>query len=154
ALRSVDPEAAMQLSMLFRLWAGQSLEMRWIAGDRLFTVLAEAAPTGVRGADPAFWLTRLDALRLPNRADQFDETAIDYCVTYEVSPPSWEPARCQVHISGSGQGTTQPPLSLVSDVSTSFEESQLTTDAGLIQVGKVELSGQLVGDIGMTLGKM
>ena len=60
------------------------------AGDRLFHVLQEAAPTGVRDADPAFWLTRLDALRLANRADQFDEAAIDYCVTYEVSPPSWE----------------------------------------------------------------
>jgi hypothetical protein len=90
ALRRIDAEAAMQLSMLFRLWAGQALEMRWMSGDRLFTVLQEAAPTGVRDADPAFWLTRLDALRLVNRPDQFDETAIDYCVTYEVSPPSWE----------------------------------------------------------------
>ena len=64
----------MQLSILFRLWSGQALEMRWIAGERLFQVLAESAPTGVRDADPAFWLTRLDALRLANRADQFDES--------------------------------------------------------------------------------
>ena len=39
-------------------------------------VLQEAAPTGVRDADPAFWITRLDGLRLTNRADQFDEAAI------------------------------------------------------------------------------
>ena len=62
-------------------------------GERLFTVLQEAAPTGVRDADPAFWQLRLDALRMTNRPDQFDEAAIDYCVTYEVSPPSWEPAQ-------------------------------------------------------------
>jgi len=153
-LKSVDVEACARLSELFRNWIPQDLDMRWLNGQRLFHVLQEAAATGNRDADPAYWQVRLDALRMTNRADQFDEAAIDYCVTYEVSPPSWEPARCEVRIAGSGQGTTQPPLSLVSDVSTSFEESQLTTDAGLIQVGKVELSGQLVGDIGMTLGKM
>ena len=154
-LRSVDAEAAMQLSMVFRLWAGQALEMRWQAGDRLFNVLQDAAPTGVRDADPAFWLTRLDALRLANRADQFDEAAIDYCVTYEVSPPSWEPTRCKVHISGSNLSTRNPPLSVVSDVSTSFLESGLIEDIGSgIEMAHVELSGQLVGDISATLEKL
>ena len=123
-------------------------------GERLFTVLQEAAPTGVRDADPAYWQLRLDALRMTNRPDQFDEAAIDYCVTYEVSPPSWEAARCIVRISGSNQGTTQPPLSVVSDVSTSFQESQLTDAPHMVEVGTVELSGQLIGDIGLTLKKM
>ncbi len=156
-LRRVDAEAAMQLSMLFRLWSGQSLEQRWLAGERLFAVLQEAAPTGMRDADPAYWLTRLDALRLANRADQFDEAAIDYCVTYEVSPPSWEPTRCKVHISGSGSSTRQPDLSLVSDVSTGFMESALFDDAGgsgQVEVAHVELSGQLIGDISQTLAKL
>jgi hypothetical protein len=152
ALRSIDAEAAMQLSTVFRLWAGQRLEMRWLSGERLFTVLQESAPTGVRDADPAYWLTRLDGLRLTNRADQFDEAAIDYCVTYEVSPPSWEPARCKVRISGSSISTLAPPLSMVSEVSTSFHESGLADDhlAG-VSVAHVELSGQLVGDISATL---
>ncbi|MBL8342362.1 MAG: hypothetical protein JNL30_12910 [Rubrivivax sp.] len=154
-LRGIEAEAAMQLSTLFRLWAGQAIEMRWIGGDRLFQVLAEAAPTGVRDADPAFWLTRLDGLRLANRADQFDEAAIDYCVTYEVSPPSWEAARCKVHISGQAISTRTPPLSVVSDVSTSFMESGLSEDAITgIEVANVELSGQLVGDISSTLKKL
>ncbi len=153
-LQSIDAEAAMQLSMVFRLWSGQALEMRWLAGERLFVVLQEAAPTGVRDADPSFWLTRLDALRLANRADQFDETAIDYCVTYEVSPPSWEATRCKVHISGSNLSTRNPPLSIVSEVSTGFLESGLSDEAGGIEVSHVELSGQLVGDISATLNKL
>jgi hypothetical protein len=153
-LRRIDPEAAMQLSMLFRLWSGQALELRWLAGERLFAVLQEAAPTGVRDADPAFWLTRLDALRLANRVDQFDETAIDYCVTYEVSPPSWEPTRCKVHISGSGVNTRTPSLSRVAEVSSSFLESVQTEDGTGVEMAHVELSGQLVGDIGGTLSKL
>jgi hypothetical protein len=153
-LQRIDAEAAMQLSTLFRLWGGQALELRWVAGNRLFGVLAEAAPTGVRDADPAFWLTRLDALRLANRADQFDEAAIDYCVTYEVSPPSWEPARCKVILSDSGLATRPPSLSMVSEVSTSFQESGLSSEPGGVEVAHVELSGQLVGDISATLNRL
>jgi len=154
-LRRIDAEAAMQLAALFRGWSGQPLELRWVAGERLFAVLAEAAPSGVRDADPAFWLTRLEALRLANRVDQFDEAAIEYCITYEVSPPSWEPTRCKVHVSGSSNSTRTPPLSMVSEVSTTFMESDLSDfPAGSIEVAHVELSGQLIGDIGPTLAKL
>ena len=155
ALRRVDAEAATQLSSLFRHWSKQPLEMRWMSGENLFSTLQEAAPTGVRDADPAFWQARLDALRLANRADQFDEAAIDYCVTYEVSPPSWEHARCNVRISGSGMNTHTPPLSMVSEVSTAFMESSLVEDTGAgTQVANIELSGQLIGDISETLNRL
>lgn len=155
ALKGIDTEGAARLSELFRNWIRQRLEMRWLGGERLFAVLADAAPTGVRDVDPAFWQLRLDALRLTNRPDQFDEAAIDYCVTYEVSPPSWEPALCEVRVSGSHSSTTSPPLSLVSEVSTSFIESRFTEDPNAtVQVASMELSGQLVGDIGPTLKKL
>lgn len=153
ALKRVDTEAATQLSVLCRLWASQALEMRWIAGERLFSVLQESAPTGVRDADPAFWLARLDALRLANRVDQFDETAIDYCVTYEVSPPSWEPARCLVHIGGHTASTRTPPMSMMSEVSTSFMESSMAEEPA-VELVSVELSGQLIGDINETLRRL
>jgi hypothetical protein len=155
SLKGIEPEASARLSELFRSWIPQKLEMRWLSGEKLFAVLQEAAPTGVRDADPAYWLLRLDALRMTNRPDQFDEAAIDYCVTYEVSPPSWEPAKCKVRVSGAQISTTSPPLSVVSEVSTSFVESRLNEDAlGQVQVATVELSGQLVGDIGQTLKKL
>jgi hypothetical protein len=155
ALQRVEAEAAGHLQVLFRQWAPQPIDMRWLAAERLLSALQEAAPTGVRDADPAFWMARLEALRLSNRPDQFDETAIDYCVTYEVSPPSWERARCQVRASGASHSTTPPPLSMVGEASSSFLESSLQDDghAGL-QVTTVELSGQLAGDIGGTLAQL
>jgi hypothetical protein len=154
ALKTVDPEAATQLSELFRQWASEPLDMRWLSGDRFLLTLQDAAPTGVRDADPAFWLLRLDALRLANRPDQFDEAAIDYCVTYEVSPPSWERARCQVRIGGSGLSTQSPPLSQLGEVATSFLESAVDEHSGAVTMASVELSGQLVGDIGATLRQL
>ena len=153
-LQSIDAEGSARLSELFRKWITQRLEMHWLSGERLFTVLQEASPTGVRDADPAYWRLRLDALRVTNRPDQFDETAIDYCVTYEVSPPSWERAVCLATVSGSKLTAAQPSMSVVGEVSTSFVESRSMDDPVSVQVTTVELSGQLVGDIGATLKKM
>ena len=153
-LQKIDAEACARLSELFRKWITQKLEMHWLSGERLFTVLQEASPTGVRDVDPAYWRLRLDALRMTNRPDQFDETAIDYCVTYEVSPPSWERAICLATVSGSKLTATQPAMSVVGEVSTSFVESQTMDDPVSVQVTTVELSGQLVGDISSTLKKM
>ena len=155
ALRGVEAEACARLSDVFQSWFAQKLDMLWLGGEQLFTVLVDASPTGVRDVDPAVWRLRLDALRLANRPDQFDETAIDYCVTYEVSPPSWEATLCKVRVSGAQRHTTSSPMSVVSDVSTSFVESQLADQAaGQVQVASVELSGQLVGDISETLKKL
>jgi hypothetical protein len=154
ALKTIEPEAATQLADLFRLWSGDTLDMRWLSGDTLLAVLSDAAPTGVRDADPAYWVLRLEALKMANRPDQFDEAAIDYCVTYEVSPPSWERVRCQVRIGGTGLSTQSPPLSQVSDVATSFVESGVDDAPGQIEMATVELSGQLVGDIGPTLNQL
>ncbi len=154
ALEHIDAEACARLSELFRYWIPQELDMRWLGGDVLFALLQEATPTGMRDVDPAFWQLRLDALRMANRADQFDEAAIDYCVTYEVSPPSWERAKCQVRVSGSNPGNTTYPASQVTEVSTSFLESQITENQNQVLTGNVELTGQLVGDIASTLAKI
>ncbi len=58
-------------------------------------VLGEAAlaaiEAGRRDDSPACWMLALLATRLRSERQQFEDLAIDYCVTYEVSPPSWEP---------------------------------------------------------------
>jgi hypothetical protein len=130
--------------------------MRWLGGDRLADLLAEAAPIGVRDADPVYWQLRLQMLRMCNRPDRFDEVAIDYCVTYEMSPPSWESTLCRVRISGQSGGDLSAiaPTTMVGEASTSFVESQLTEEPGLVQLVRLELSGPLVGDISEVLGKL
>jgi hypothetical protein len=153
-LQRVETEAAGQLTTLFRQWAPQKLEMRWVAAEQLLGALADASPTGDRDADPAYWMARLEALRLANRPDQFDEIAIDYCVTYEVSPPSWERAACVVRGGGTNNSTTTPPMSIVSEVSTHVSELVGDDHAAVQQVAAVELSGQLAGDISATLQKI
>jgi ABC-type transporter Mla MlaB component len=45
---------------------------------------------GERDGSEAPWLLLLALLQLLNREKDFEETAMDYCVTFEVSPPSFE----------------------------------------------------------------
>lgn len=44
---------------------------------------------GRREAPQTPWLLLLELLQLLNREKDFEETAMDYCITYEVSPPSF-----------------------------------------------------------------
>jgi hypothetical protein len=154
SVQRVAPEGAGQLSQLMKTWAGEPLTMAWIGIDQLLAVLAENTPSGARDVDPASWMLRLDVLRLCNRPDQFDEVAIDYCVTYELSPPSWEPSACQVRQMRDGVTPHTMMLSHVSEVTTTFVESQLHDDIEFVQVAALNLSGQLIGDISEILRQL
>jgi len=160
ALTEVDVEGASRLQKLFAGWAGQALTMQWVSGDRLLSVLQDLSPTGVRDADPVYWMLRLEALRLTHRPDQFDEVAIDYCVTFEVSPPSWENSRGKAQVIGSSQNTRTLSLSVVGEPVTSFMDTSMLSEeesapsAAQVQITSVELSGQLSGDLGDLLGRL
>ncbi|MES2532200.1 MAG: STAS domain-containing protein [Pseudomonadota bacterium] len=96
ALTSIAPDAASPLRVLFAHWAGMPVDLRWMGGNRLLAVLEEATPTGDRHVEDIWWQLRMTALRLVNDADAFELVALNYCITYEVAPPSWEDplARC------------------------------------------------------------
>lgn len=143
-LEDIEIEAAIQMRQLFRAWAQQQVDQRWVGGDRFLNQLKELAPVGERDTDPAMWMLRLEALRLANRPDQFDEAAIDYCVTYEVSPPSWERAKCRVRIGGEGSSTNSPATSTMqSEAQSTF----LDTSVSEVSLAMLELMGQMSGDI-------
>ena len=59
-------------------------------GDALLAVLRPMLAIGERESGEAPWLLLLELLQLLDREKDFEETAMDYCVTFEVSPPSFE----------------------------------------------------------------
>ena len=74
----------------------------------------------------------LEIYRILNRQAAFEETSIDYCVTYEVSPPSWEPASPKYRVedqtvAAAPAATAQPD-----------EEAALPPDT-------ISLAGELLG---------
>jgi anti-anti-sigma regulatory factor len=58
---------------------------------RLMQFLEEACQPGRTETDAAVWALLFDVYRILGSKDKFEETAVTYAVTFEVSPPSWEP---------------------------------------------------------------
>jgi ABC-type transporter Mla MlaB component len=90
ALESIEGDAAGPLRALFTHWADSTVQLRFAAEDQLLLVLAEATPANDRSVDAVWWQLHMAALRVMHRADEFELLALNYCITYEVSPPPWE----------------------------------------------------------------
>jgi anti-anti-sigma regulatory factor len=77
--------------------AGRELVLA--GAGHLVAVLRPMLAIGDRGGGEAPWLLLLELLLLTHREKDFEETAMDYCVTFEVSPPSFEaPPRAAMHL--------------------------------------------------------
>ena len=57
---------------------------------KLQQALADALKTG-REAGEGVWLLALELLQWANDRATFEDRAVDFAVTFELSPPSWEP---------------------------------------------------------------
>ena len=64
-------------------------ELILAGADELIALIRGTIDVGRRDDGAASWLLLLELLRLLNREKAFEETAMDYCVTFEVSPPSF-----------------------------------------------------------------
>ncbi len=72
------------------------------SSEHLITLLNSAIETGRRSDPEVYWLLLLEMYQFQFMQAAFEETALNYCITYEVSPPSWtEPAK---------QAVSTPPV--------------------------------------------
>ena len=55
----------------------------------LAALLSAAIETGRRTDPEVFWLLLLELQQFQGQQEVFEETALNYCITYEVSPPQW-----------------------------------------------------------------
>lgn len=90
-VRSVDMIGAELLLRVINAFKRASHELIVMGADQLVTPLRAAVEAGRRDPSDAVWMLLLEVFRLLNRQHDFEETGIQYCITYEVSPPSWEP---------------------------------------------------------------
>lgn len=67
-------------------------DLELIGRDALIGRLEQHVGAG-RAEDPGVWLLLLDLYQLQGRQETFEEMAIQYAVTFEMSPPSWDPKR-------------------------------------------------------------
>jgi ABC-type transporter Mla MlaB component len=67
-------------------------QMHMTGTDKLFAAVSQLVEVGRKDPSHAAWLLMLELHRISNKQEEFENLAIDFCVTYELSPPSWEPA--------------------------------------------------------------
>ena len=143
-LVSIDEAAVPLLADQFTKWAELDGQLVFSGVEKLNALLEAKTQSGDRATSPEWWRLRMAALRLMGKPDEFELVALDYCVTYEVSPPSWASPRCG-YSDNEGVTSGSAPLAADSD----FGMSNLG-DASIpapLETGPVaQLSGHIDGD--------
>jgi len=100
ATRQIDLVGAELLLRVFNAFKRASHELMVRGAEQLLGALRAAVEPGRRDPSDAAWMLLLELQRLLDRQADFEETGIQYCITYEVSPPSWEPPYANIRVSG------------------------------------------------------
>ncbi|UMR32165.1 hypothetical protein MJ904_08315 [Massilia sp. MB5] len=90
-VRGVTPEGCALLLAALRAVQAAQRELTVAGAAELARQVGAILAIGRRDEGEAPWLLRLELLRLQNREKDFEESSMDYCVTFEVSPPPFTP---------------------------------------------------------------
>ncbi len=104
-LKSITPPAGQALAVLLARWSALPVKLSLTGIEALDQLLRKYTPMGDSEVPQYWWQLRLELLRIMRLPNEFELVAMDFCVTYEISPPSWLPARCQIVL---GSGTLPP----------------------------------------------
>ncbi|MEJ8820456.1 STAS domain-containing protein [Variovorax humicola] len=144
-LSGIDADAAGPLRALMEHWASSPVQLRFAGAERLVEVLNAATPTNNRNTEPVWWQLRMAILRLMNDVDGFELTALNYCITYEVSPPPWEdPVGSYAEVDAAAAPAQKPSISPAS-MHTGIGTSAGTAPAQAV-AGYTLLVGELSGE--------
>ncbi|TXT38347.1 MAG: hypothetical protein FD135_2955 [Comamonadaceae bacterium] len=152
-LQTIVPSAAQQLAELLARWCDQSVRLCFDHIESLQLLLQAHTPAGDSSVPSYWWQLRLDLMRLLRLPDEFEQVALDFCVTYELSPPSWMPPRCELVSKSALQVQTMPVGGQVGQKAADFMLSpdiSVGVDmlAPMPQSAKsLALSGDVLGDI-------
>jgi anti-anti-sigma regulatory factor len=88
-LQSVDALGAQMLLKAMQAARKAKCELVMSGAEKLVELLKGKIEVG-RGEDEPFWLLLLELYQHMGQQGPFEEWAVNYAVTFEVSPPSWE----------------------------------------------------------------
>lgn len=88
-LQNVDPQGAEMLLKAMRAARKAKCELVMSGAEKLAELLKGKLEVGKR-EDEMIWMLLLELYQHMAQQDPFEEWAVNYAVTFEVSPPSWE----------------------------------------------------------------
>ncbi|MEH3086185.1 MAG: STAS domain-containing protein [Xylophilus ampelinus] len=142
-LEALADDAADPLASLVAGWILQPLALRFAGAARLAACVGERTPSNDASVPARWWQLRMDLLRLTDRPEAFDMVALDYCITYEVSPPSWQAARCDYRDLPSGGAEDAAALAAAPAGPDALDADPV-----------LELAGELLGDAGDAVARL
>ena len=142
-IAGIDDAAVPLLADLFTRWADKQGQFVFSGVDRLETLLEIMTQSGDRTSGTEWWRLRMSALRLMGRPDEFELVALDYCVTFEVSPPSWVAPKCS-YSDDNASANAQPQANERDMLASDFGE--LTLPPPIDNGPAALLSGVIEGD--------
>jgi len=86
---AIEPGGCTLLLETLRKLQAQQRELILVDAAALAAQIRAGIAIGRRDDTEAPWLLLLELLQLLNREKEFEEIGMDYCVTFEVSPPSF-----------------------------------------------------------------
>ena len=92
SVKSLDAAGCGRLLALLQQARKARREIELLGRDHIGALVEERVETG-RAEDAGCWLLLLELLQLQGQQEAFDDAAINYAITFEVSPPSWEANR-------------------------------------------------------------
>lgn len=95
-LQRMSAPAAKSLAELLVRWCETPLFLRFEGEASLLHVLSALTPHVDRAVPNYLWQLRFDVLRLLRLQDKYELAALDFCVTFEISPPPWREPVCQL----------------------------------------------------------
>lgn len=117
---AVEPSGCALLLDALRQLQAKQRELIVVAAAELADQVRAILAVGRRDEGEASWLLLLALLQLLNREKDFEETSMDYCITFEVSPPPFEPphkgeaarlhAAARQHLSAAPERFLLPPV--------------------------------------------
>lgn len=139
-LQSVHPDAAESLSKVLLSLNATAGKVSVIAPEKFSQSCEALTITGDNTVLPALWAMRLEWLRLLGQHDAFETVALDYCVTYEVSPPSWVPSKSNYsQASAAGTNTGSGASGAVSmEPSWSLDPQTVSSSAPTLVMGRFD----------------
>jgi ABC-type transporter Mla MlaB component len=150
ALTAVEADAVSPLRVLFTHWANSPVKLRFIGSAKLLAVLAEATPNNERRTEDVWWQLHLATLRMMNLPDDFELVALNYCITYEVSPPAWQDPSGECTTIEAPEGSRSGSGSVWSLLSVNGESDSFpSTDSGF-----AALAGDLRGEAHSSLQRL
>ncbi len=135
--RQVEFAGADLLLRVLKAFRRSQRELTLVGAAAFVDVLSRCVESGRRDPSDAVWMLLLEVQRMLGRQEEFEETAIQYCITFEVSPPSWEPSPANLKVADASSPPAAGTVTSAAPAASPFELRGVIEGEGEPHYGRI-----------------